>query len=475
MAKKEYDVIVIGGGPAGYVTAIRAAQLGLKTACVEKWIGKDGKPALGGTCLNVGCIPSKALLESSHHFSTAKEEFATHGVKVGGVGIDVEQMIGNKDGIVSQLTGGIAMLFKANKVDWLQGTGKLLVEKQVEVTDHEGKVETYSAKDVVLATGSVPVDIAAAPVDNARIIDSTGALNLTEVPKRLGVIGAGVIGLEMASVWGRLGAEVVIFEAMDEFLAAVDMHASKEAARHFKKQGLDIRLGARVKSTSSTKKTVTVIYEDAKGEHEEKFDYLLVAVGRKPYTDNIVDPAVDLLMDGNFVHANDDCSTNIPGIWAIGDLVRGPMLAHKGSAEGIAVAQRIAGQYARVNYNAIPWVIYTDPEIAWVGKTEQACKQEGIEIKTSTFPFAASGRAKAMGRDGGLVKLIADAKTDRLLGAHIVGPNASELIHEAVIVIEFGGTAEDIASTIHAHPTLAEGLMEAAMGIDKRAIHMMNR
>ncbi len=474
MAKKEFDVIVIGGGPAGYVTAIRAAQLGLKTACVEKWIGKNGKPALGGTCLNVGCIPSKALLESSGLYAAAKSA-ADHGITVGDISMDVEAMIAKKDKTVTELTGGIAMLFQANKVEWLQGQGKLMADNVVEVKGHDGKTESYKAKDVVLATGSVPMDIPSAVVDNQRIIDSTGALDLTEVPKRLGVIGAGVIGLEMASVWSRLGSEVVIFEAMDKFLAAADGAISKAAEREFKKQGLDIRLGARVNESVATDSGVTVKYEDKSGEHEETFDYLLVAVGRKAYTEAIADESLGLEMDGRLVKADDNCATNLPNVWAIGDLVRGPMLAHKGSAEGIAVAQRIAGQYARVNYDAVPWVIYTDPEIAWVGKTEEECKAEGLEIVTSSFPFAASGRAKAMGKEAGLVKVIADVKSDRLLGVHIVGANASELIHEAAIVIEFGGTAEDIASTMHAHPTLAEAVMEAAMGIDKRAIHMMNR
>lgn len=475
MAQKEFDVIVIGGGPAGYVTAIRAAQLGLKTACVEKWIGKSGKPALGGTCLNVGCIPSKALLESSALYETAKEGSAAHGITVGDIKIDPKAMIERKDKIVTELTAGIAMLFQANKVEWLQGSGKLLKDNVVEVTDHEGKAAIYKAKDVVLATGSVPMDIPSAVVDNKRIIDSTGALDLTEVPKRLGVIGAGVIGLEMASVWARLGSEVVIFEAMDNFLAAADQQIAKDAAKHFKKQGLDIRLGARVNESKDTGKDVVVKYSDKKGDHEETFDYLLVAVGRKAFTEGIVDESVGLEMDGRLVKADDDCKTNIPHVWAIGDLVRGPMLAHKGSAEGIAVAQRIAGQYGRVNYDAVPWVIYTHPEIAWAGKTEEECKAEGIEVITSSFPFAASGRAKAMGTTEGLVKMIANAKTDKLLGVHIVGPNASELIHEAVIVLEFGGTSEDIASTMHAHPTLAESVMEAAHGIHKSAIHMMNR
>lgn len=475
MAKKEFDVIVIGGGPAGYVNAIRAAQLGLKVACVEKWIGKAGKPVLGGTCLNVGCIPSKALLESSALYEEAKDHGTDHGISVEGIKMDPKAMIARKDKIVSELTAGISMLFQANKVEWLQGTGKLLKDNVVEVTDHDGKVETYSAKDVVLATGSVPMDIPSAVVDNKRILDSEGALDLEVVPKRLGVIGAGVIGLEMASVWSRLGAEVVIFEAMDKFLAAADQQIAKDAAKHFKKQGLDIRLGARVNESVATDDGVTVKYSDKSGEHEEKFDYLLVAVGRKAFTDGIVDESVGVEMDGRLVKVDDKCQTNIPNVWAIGDLVRGPMLAHKGSAEGIAVAQRIAGQYARVNYDAVPWVIYTHPEIAWAGKTEEQCKADGIEVITSSFPFAASGRAKAMGATEGLVKVIADAKTDKLLGVHIVGPNASELIHEAVIVLEFGGTSEDIASTMHAHPTLAESVMEAAHGIHKSAIHMMNR
>ncbi len=475
MSKKEFDVIVIGGGPAGYVSAIRAAQLGLKTACVEKWIGKEGKPTLGGTCLNVGCIPSKALLESSALYEEAKDHAADHGITVKGVTMDPKAMIARKDKIVTELTSGIAMLFQANKVEWLQGTGKLLKDNVVEVTGHDGKAETYKAKDVVLATGSVPVDIPPAKVDNKRIIDSTGALDLTEVPKRLGVIGAGVIGLEMASVWARLGAEVVIFEAMDKFLSAADQQIAKDAAKHFKKQGLDIRLGAKVTESKASAKDVTVKYSDKDGEHEEKFDYLLVAVGRRAYSEGIVDESLGLEMDGRLVKVDDHCKTNLPHVWAIGDLVRGPMLAHKGSAEGVAVAQWIAGQYARVNYDAVPWVIYTHPEIAWAGKTEEQCKAEGIEVITSSFPFAASGRAKAMGATEGLIKMIADAKTDKLLGVHIVGANASELIHEAVIVLEFGGTSEDIASTMHAHPTLAEGVMEAAHGIHKSAIHMMNR
>lgn len=475
----KFDVIVIGGGPAGYVAAIRAAQLGFKTACVEKWVNidKDGVkvPALGGTCLNVGCIPSKALLESSMHYTHAKDDLAKHGVKVGGVGIDIAQMIGRKDEIVSQLTGGIAQLFKANKIEWIQGSGKLYADKKVEVTKHNKDVILFEAEHIILATGSIPIDISAAPVDHERIIDSSDALSLQEIPKRLGVIGAGVIGLEMASVWARLGTEVILFEAMDDFLASADSAISKDALRHFKKQGLDIRLGARVTSSSVSKKDVTVTVQDASGEQQFKFDRLLVAVGRIPVTENIADAGANLLMDGQRVHVTGDCSTNIPGVWAIGDLVRGPMLAHKGSEEGVAVAERIAGQYAHVNYDVIPWVIYTHPEIAWVGKTEQTCRQEGLEIKTGSFPFAASGRAKAMGATEGLVKIIADARTDKLLGVHIVGANASELIHEAVVAMEFGASSEDLARIMHAHPTLAEALHEAALAVDKRAIHIVNK
>ncbi|GAA5103750.1 dihydrolipoyl dehydrogenase [Wohlfahrtiimonas larvae] len=474
MAKK-YDVIVIGGGPAGYVAAIRAAQLGLKTACVEKWLSPEGTPSLGGTCLNVGCIPSKALLESSHHFAYAKDGFSQHGIKVGGVGIDVAQMINRKDDIVKQLTGGIAQLFKANKIDWLQGEGTLFPERVVKVKDHDGKVSEYQADNVILASGSTPIDIGAAPLDGKRIIDSAGALALTEVPKRLGVIGGGVIGLEMASVWSRLGAEVVIFEAMDSFLAGADAAIARDALRSFTKQGLDVRLGARVLSTTTSKKDVKVTYSNTEGEHNETFDYLLVAVGRAPYTANLVDPSVNLVMDGSRVHVDGNCATNIPGVWAIGDLVRGPMLAHKGSEEGVAVADRIAGKYAFVDYDLVPFVIYTSPEIAWVGKTEQACKQEGLDIKVGTFPFAASGRARAMDATEGQVKIIADAKYDRVLGVHILGANASELIHEAVVAMSFGSSSEDIARIMHAHPTLAESVKEAALSVHKEAIHMMNK
>lgn len=471
----KYDVIVIGGGPAGYVAAIRSAQLGFKVACVEKWLSPEGEPSLGGTCLNVGCIPSKALLESSEHFAYAKEGFSSHGIKVGGVGIDVPQMISRKDEIVKQLTGGIAQLFKANKIDWIQGEGTLFPDHLVKVKDHKGEMAEYQADNVILAAGSVPIDIGAAPIDGKRIIDSAGALSLTEVPKRLGVIGAGVIGLEMASVWARLGAEVVIFEAMDSFLAGADAAIARDALRSFTKQDLNVRLSARVLSTTTSKRDVKVTFSDKDGEQTEAFDYLLVAVGRMPYTHNLVDPSVDLVMDGHRVHVDGNCATNIPGVWAIGDLVRGPMLAHKGSEEGVAVAERIAGKYAFVDYDLIPAVIYTHPEVAWVGKTEQVCKQEGIKVKVGVFPFAASGRAQAMDAATGQVKIIADAATDKVLGAHIVGANASELIHEVVVAMSFDSSAEDIGRIMHAHPTLAESVKEAALAVGKSAIHIMNR
>ncbi len=471
----KYDVIVIGGGPAGYVAAIRCAQLGLKTACVEKWLTPEGKPALGGTCLNVGCIPSKALLESSGHFLHAKEQLSTHGIKVGGVGIDVAQMMSRKQQIIDQLTGGIASLFSANKIDWLQGQGKLLADKKVQVTGHDQTNTVYQAEHVILASGSVPIDIPAAPIDHDRIIDSSDALSLTDVPKTLGIIGAGVIGLEMASVWVRLGCEVIILEAMNDFLAAADRQISKDALRHFKKQKLDIRLNARVTGTKVAKRDVTVYFQDGDREEEIKVERLLVAVGRRPFVEGLVDSAVNLLMDGARIHVDENCATNIPGVWAIGDVVRGPMLAHKGSEEGVAVAERIAGNYGHVNYKTIPWVIYTHPEIAWVGKTEEMCRQEGLNIAIGVFPFAASGRAKAMDTTEGMVKIIADAATDKILGAHIVGANASELIHEFVVAMEFGASSEDIARMVHAHPTLSEASKEAALALDKRAIHMLNK
>jgi dihydrolipoamide dehydrogenase len=472
---KTYDVVVIGGGPAGYVAAIRCAQLGLETVCIEKWINFQGEPALGGTCLNVGCIPSKILLESSEHYHRVKDVFGEHGINVGSVKLDLEQMMTRKEGIVLQLTGGISQLFKANGVSWLQGHGKLLADRQVEVTGLDGKTRVVEADNVIVATGSVPMDIGAAPIDNDLIVDSTGALDFRKVPKKLGVIGAGVIGLELGSVWQRLGSDVIMLEAVDDFLAPVDQQVSREALRQFKKQGLDIHLGARVIGTDIGKKQVTVKYQDKQGEHEITVDKLLVSVGRRPNTDGIAAPEADLLMDERgAVYVNDICETNLPGVYAIGDVVRGPMLAHKGSEEGIMVAEIIAGKPGHINYETIPWVIYTAPEIAWVGKTEQALKAEGIPFKAGNFPFAANGRAKAMDGAVGMVKLLAHGETDTLLGCHIIGPYASELIQEVVLAMEFSASSEDIARTIHGHPTLSEAMHEAALSVHGQAIHKIN-
>ncbi len=472
---KTYDVVVIGGGPAGYVAAIRCAQLGLETACIEKWINFKGEPALGGTCLNVGCIPSKILLESSEHYHKVNDVFGDHGITASSVKLDLEQMMTRKEGIVLQLTGGISQLFKANGVAWLQGHGKLLADRQVEITDLEGKAEVVEADNVIIATGSVPMDIGAAPIDNDLIVDSTGALDFRKVPKKLGVIGAGVIGLELGSVWQRLGSDVIMLEAVDDFLAPVDQQVSREALRQFKKQGLDIHLGARVVGTETSKKQVTVKYQDKKGEHEVTVDKLLVSVGRRPNTDGIAAPEADLLMDERgAVYVNDICETNLPGVYAVGDVVRGPMLAHKGSEEGIMVADIIAGKPGHMNYETIPWVIYTAPEIAWVGKTEQALKAEGIPYKVGSFPFAANGRAKAMDGAVGMVKLLAHGETDTVLGCHIIGPYASELIQEVVLAMEFSASSEDIARTIHGHPTLSEAMHEAALSVHGEAIHKIN-
>ncbi len=471
-----YDVIVIGGGPGGYVAAIRAAQLGLKTACVEKWINKQGKPALGGTCLNVGCIPSKALLESSEKYEEASHHLDGHGISTGAVSIDVAKMIARKDKIVSDLTGGISQLFQANKIDWLQGHGKLLADKQVSVTDLEGKDTVYGAKNVIIATGSNPINIPSAPLTDDRIVDNVGALDWETVPKRLGVIGAGVIGLEMGSVWRRLGAEVVILEAMDTFLGGVDQQIAKHAHKEFKKQGLDIKMGARLSNTIVGDNELTLEYTDKDGEQSLTVDRLIVSVGRRPNTENIVDEAVGLKLDNRGrVDVNDYLETNIPGVYAIGDVVRGPMLAHKAEDEGIITAERIAGQNSKMHYDAIPWVIYTSPEIAWTGQTEEQLKEAGVAYKSGTFSFAANGRAKAMQQASGMVKILADETTDRILGMHFVGPFASELVGQGVIAIESQNTAEDLARTVFAHPSLSECVHEAAFAVDGRTIHGVNR
>lgn len=472
---EQFDVIVIGGGPAGYVGAIRAAQLGLKVACVDAFVGKDGQPALGGTCLNIGCIPSKAMLDSSRQFHNLQHGFAVHGITTKGAAIDVPIMVGRKDKVVKQFTSGVAGLFKANKVTAFAGKGKLLKDRQVEVTGLDGKTTMLSAPNVILATGSVPIELPFARFDGKHIVDNAGALDFDAVPKRLGVIGAGVIGLELGSVWKRLGAEVTIIEALPDFLAAADTQIAKTAQREFAKQGLDIKLGAKLSKAEVRKNEVHVTYADKDGEKTAVFDKLLVAVGRRAYTEGALGEGTGVKLDerGRVV-VDEHCWTGVDGVWAVGDCVRGPMLAHKGSEEGVAVAELIAGKPGHVNLDTVPWVIYTEPEIAWVGKTEQQCKDAGLPYKVGTFPFAAVGRAVAMNEPAGTVKVIAHAETDRILGVHMVGPCVSELIAEAVVAMEFKGSAEDLARIVHAHPTLSEAVHEAALAVDKRAIHRAN-
>jgi len=471
----KYDVIVIGGGPAGYVGAIRAAQNGLRVACIDAWQNRDGSPAFGGTCLNAGCIPSKALLESSELFHRAGHEFASHGIRVGSPGLDLAAMQARKTAIVSQFTGGIQGLFKANGVTGLFGRGHLLPGNKVRFTPQGGEPELLEADHVVLATGSSPIELPFARFDGETVIDSWGALDLTAVPGRLGVIGAGVIGLELGSVWNRLGAQVTVLEALDRFLAMADGQIAKDAQRQFKKQGLDIRLGAKVTATARGPAGVEVTYEDERGRHTLEVDRLVVAVGRRPNTQGLLDPlaGVQLAASGQ-IEVDSDCRTSAPNVWAVGDVVRGPMLAHKGSEEGVMVADLIAGRLGHVNYEVIPSVIYTTPEIAWVGRTEEQLKEARVVYKAGTFNFAASGRAKAMEQAAGLVKVLADAATDRILGVHIVGPMAGELIGEAVVAMEFEASAEDLQRTIHAHPTLTEALHEAALSVDRRALHAIN-
>lgn len=473
-----FDVVVIGGGPAGYVAAIRCAQLGLKTACIDEWSDEGGKPSLGGTCLNVGCVPSKALLDSSKHFHQMRENYGDHGIAFKQASMDVPTMIKRKEDIVAKLTGGVSMLFKANGVTSFHGHGRLLRDQQVEITPAGGgKSQVIRADQVILASGSVPIQIPGVEFDGEYIVDNAGALDFKATPKRLGVIGAGVIGLELGSVWSRLGSEVVILEALTDFLPAADADIARLAQREFKKQGLDIRLGTAVTSAkvNKSKKTVTVSYEDDKGAHKITVDRLLVAVGRRPYTGNLLGDGVDLqLDDSGRIAVDGDCRTSIDGVWACGDVVRGAMLAHKGSEEGIAVAERIAGLTGHMNYETIPWVIYTEPEIAWTGKTEKELKDAGVEYRKGSFPYAANGRALAMNETAGQVKILADAETDTILGCHIVGTAASELIAECVVTMEFGGSSEDLARIVHAHPTLSEAVHEAALAVDKRAIHRAN-
>ena len=476
MSEQEFDVIVIGGGPAGYPAAIRAAQNGLSVACIDEWQNHDGSRAFGGTCLNAGCIPSKALLESSELYHRAASEFDVHGIAVSDLNMDVSTMQSRKSKIVRQLTGGIKALFKSNGVTALQGHGRLLADRRVEFTDAEGKTETLGARHVVLATGSTPIELSIAAFDGENIVDSWGALEFDAVPKRLGVIGAGVIGLELGSVWQRLGAEVVILEALDDFLYMADAQIAKEAGKNFKRQGLDIRLGAKMTGAAVTDTGVSVRYEDSAGEQTLEVDKLIVCVGRRPFTAALLAEDAGVMVDERgFIQVDETCKTTVANVWAVGDVVRGPMLAHKGTEEGVMVADLIAGKVGEVNYDAIPSVIYTAPEIAWVGKTEAEVKASGIAYKVGTFPFAANGRAKGMEQTDGLVKLITAEDDDELLGVHIVGPVAGELIAEAVLAIEFSASGEDLQRTVHAHPTLTEAIHEAALAADKRAIHAINR
>ena len=471
-----FDVIVIGGGPAGYPAAIRAAQNGLSVACIDDWQNYDGSRAFGGTCLNAGCIPSKALLESSELFHRAQEEFGAHGIRTGGVTLDLETMQSRKAGIVKQLTGGIGQLFKANKVTGLQGRGLFLGDGKVEFTDPEGEKKTLSATHVILAAGSRPIELPSMPFDEEQIVDSWRALEFDAVPGKLGVIGAGVIGLELGSVWKRLGAEVTVLEAMDSFLPTADAQIARDAQRQFKKQGMDIRLGAKVQGAKTSKKGVMLSYEDKDGAHELTVDKVIVCVGRRPCSEGLLAEGTGVEVDARgFVAVDEECRTGVERVWAVGDLVRGPMLAHKATEEGVMVADLIAGKIAEVNYEVIPSVIYTAPEIAWVGKTEAQAKEAGIDYKVGTFPFAPNGRAKAMEQAAGMVKLIANKRDDSIIGAHVIGPLAGELISELVVAMEFQASIEDIQRTIHAHPTLAEAIHEAALAADGKAIHGINR
>ena len=473
---RSFDVVVIGAGPAGYVAAIRASQHGMNVACIDEWENTDGSNAFGGTCLNAGCIPSKALLESSELFHRAQHEFSKHGINASDVAVDITQMQKRKAGIVRQLTGGIAGLFKANNVTGLVGHGRLLSDRKVEFTPLEGDVEVLESRYVILATGSTPIELGIAPFDGANIVDSWGALEFETTPKTFGVVGGGVIGLELGSVWSRLGSKVTVLEAMDDLLFMVDRQVAKEAGRQFRKQGLDIKLGAKVTSANVKGKIVSVDYDDSSGAQSIEFDKLVVAVGRRPFTDGLLADDSGIQPDERgFIPVDDECRTNVKGVYAIGDCVRGPMLAHKGSEEGVMAADLIAGEVAELNYNVIPSVIYTAPEIAWVGKTEEEVQASGREYKVGSFPFAASGRAKAMEQTAGMVKIVSASDDDEILGVHIVGPMAGELIAEAVLAMEFSSSTEDIQRTIHAHPSLAEAIHEAALAVDKRALNFPNK
>ena len=473
---EKYDVVVVGSGPAGYVSAIRAAQLGLTVACVEQWVDDKGAPVLGGTCLNVGCIPSKALLDSSQKYADIIDKFSKHGINVEKPTVDVPAMLDRKNKIISQLTTGIGGLFKHNGVVVLQGRGKVLSGARVEVTNGKENPSIVDAGSVIIAAGSVPIAIPPAPINGETIVDSTGALEFDSIPKRLGVIGAGVIGLELGSVWKRLGSEVVLLEALDTFLPMMDSQVASESAKIFKKQGLDIRMGARVTNAVEKKNKVSLNYQSSGEEHTEIFDKLIVSVGRRPRSEELLASDSGVTLDERgFIYVDDFCATEAPNVYAVGDVVRGPMLAHKGSEEGVMVAERIAGQSTKLNYQCIPSVIYTHPEVAAVGKTEQELKADGIDYQTGVFPFQASGRALAADDSEGLVKIIADKQTDRILGCHIVGPSAADLVQQVVIAMEFGASAEDLSLMIFGHPTLSEAVHEAALAVSGHAIHMPNK
>ncbi len=472
----EWDVIVIGAGPGGYVAAIRCAQLGLNTVCIDNRSDSTGGASPGGACLNVGCIPSKALLDSSEQYHRITHQFPAHGIRVENVSIDIAAMQARKQGIVKQFTGGITQLLKANKVAFIHGFGQVAANGHVHVLDRDGEVaDTLAAREIILAPGSVPVELPNIPFDHQVVVDSTGALDFDHAPARLGIIGAGVIGLELGSVWNRLGSQVTVMEALEDFLPAADHQVAREAKKQLARQGLDIRLGAMVESVERVDTgtgSLRVSYRQKERDCQVEVDRLIVAVGRRPAINGLAVPGCGVAIDSRgFIEVDEQCRTGAPHIWAIGDAVRGPMLAHKSSEEGVAVAERIAGGKGHVDFNCVPWVIYTAPEIAWVGQTEKQLKEQGIRVRTGQFPFAANGRARAMEESVGFVKMIADKDTDRLLGVHMIGPHVSELINECVLAMEYQASSEDLARTIHAHPTLSESVHEAALAVDRRAIH----